>query len=529
MKTLLITGGAGFIGGTLVRRLIRSGNYRVVNLDLLTYAGNLASLKEVEGSPNHHFVKGDIRDERLVAQLLDEYRPVGVIHLAAESHVDRSIGAPATFIETNVLGTQAMLEASRGYWNGLDAQQQQVFRFLHVSTDEVYGSLGATGKFTETTPYAPNSPYSASKASSDHLARAYFHTYGMPVLISNCSNNYGPYQFPEKLIPLMILNAIEGKPLPVYGDGSNVRDWLQVEDHCEALEAIFTKGRPGEVYNIGGDSERTNMQVVEAICHVVDELCPDLPHKPCKGLIQFVSDRPGHDHRYAIDATKIQQELGWKPAHEFEAGMRETVQWYLENREWVQQVTDGSYQRERLGLLEAAEKPTIEMQGAKPAESYVEGPIDGIEFRSVGKFTDDRGWLAELFRIDEMPPTNAPAMAYVSETKPRVVRGPHEHVDQTDNFVFVGPSDFEIWLWDSRPKSPTFGNFSRTVVGQSNPTAVSVPPGVVHAYRNLSAENRGWVFNAPNRLYAGENKKEEVDEIRHEGVEGTPYLVAEDD
>jgi len=280
-----------------------------------------------------------------------------VVHFAAESHVDRSIEGPAEFVQTNVEGTFRLLDAARHYWTELPDGRRESFRFLHISTDEVYGSLGPTGYFTESTAYAPNSPYSASKAAADHFARAYYHTYGLPVLTTNCSNNYGPYQFPEKLIPLMILNALEGKPLPVYGDGQNVRDWLYVDDHCRALRCVLEYGRPGEVYNIGGDSERTNLEVVNAVCAAVDELRPGLPHVPCSSLITFVKDRPGHDQRYAIDASKIRSELGWTPEHDFESGLRETVEWYLDNPRWLERVTTGVYRRERLGLLDS---PTAE-------------------------------------------------------------------------------------------------------------------------------------------------------------------------
>jgi dTDP-glucose 4,6-dehydratase len=286
----------------------------------------------------------------MVRQLLEEFRPWAIVNFAAESHVDRSIDGPAEFVQTNVVGTFRLLEAARDYWSGLPADEKERFRFLHVSTDEVYGSLGPTGYFTEETPYAPNSPYSASKAAADHFARAYHHTYGLPVLVTNCSNNYGPYQFPEKLIPLMILNAVEGKPLPVYGDGQNIRDWLYVEDHCRALRLVLKKARPGSENNIGGNCERTNLQVVHAICEIVDRLRPDLPHRPCSQLITFVQDRPGHDRRYAIDASKIRRELRWEPQETFETGLERTVRWYLENTAWVERVTSGKYRRERLGL-----------------------------------------------------------------------------------------------------------------------------------------------------------------------------------
>ena len=345
---LLITGGAGFIGNCLVRQLVAAG-VRVVNLDRLTYAGNLDSLVDVEGAENYAFVHGDIGDTALVTSLLNTHRPAAIVNLAAESHVDRSIDGPRDFVQTNVVGTFELLMAARVYWEQLPQGQRERFRFLHVSTDEVYGSLGPDGKFTETTAYAPNSPYSASKAASDHFVRAFHHTYGLPTLTTNCSNNYGPYQFPEKLIPLMILNALEGKPLPVYGDGQNVRDWLYVEDHCRAIQRVLKKAAPGVVYNIGGNCERANLAVVSEICRLVDELRPDLPHSPCESLIQFVHDRPGHDRRYAIDCTKLQNDLGWQPEESFESGLRQTVQWYLDNPEWVQRVTTGKYRRERLG------------------------------------------------------------------------------------------------------------------------------------------------------------------------------------
>jgi dTDP-glucose 4,6-dehydratase len=521
LKTLLVTGGAGFIGGTFVRRFARSGQYRIINLDLLTYAGHLASLKVLDGSPQHHFVQGDIGDAKLVRHLLREHRPSAIIHFAAESHVDRSIGAPATFIATNVVGTQTLLEAAREYQQGLGEAERREFRFLQVSTDEVFGSLGASGRFTETTPYAPNSPYSASKAAADHLVRAYHHTYGLPVLISNCSNNYGPYQYPEKLIPLIVLNALEGRRLPVYGDGLNVRDWLHVEDHCEALHRILLSGRPGQVYNVGGDAERTNLQVVEEICRAVDELRPDLPHRPCRALIEMVADRPGHDRRYAMDATKICTELGWRPTRDFEAGIYETVVWYMENSAWVEQVTRGKYRRERLGLLDAPHSAKRSQVSPCPV-TYRPGEIDDVIIRPLSRHSDPRGWLIELFREDELPSAVHPVMAYVSETRPGVVRGPHEHVEQTDYFAFIGPGRFQVRLWDARPDSPTHGNCLTRVVGEHDPVTMVVPPGVVHAYRNVGDEP-GWVFNAPNRLYAGRGKREPVDEIRHEDLTDSPY------
>ncbi len=339
---ILVTGGAGFIGSNFVLSWLKNTGDSVLNLDLLTYAGNPANLAELEGDACYTFVRGDICDPELVASLHREHRPWAVVHFAAESHVDRSIVSPEAFVRTNVLGTFTLLEQARLYWMGLNGAERERFRFLHVSTDEVYGTLGAGDPaFCETTPYAPNSPYAASKAGSDHLARAYFHTYKMPVLTTNCSNNYGPFQFPEKLIPLMILNALEGKPLPVYGDGKNVRDWLFVEDHCAAIRRVLEAGKPGECYNIGGNSERANIDVVTAICDLVDELRP--VGAPRRRLITFVEDRPGHDRRYAIDAAKIARELGWKPAEKFESGLRKTVRWYLEHPEWVENVRTGAY------------------------------------------------------------------------------------------------------------------------------------------------------------------------------------------
>jgi len=357
MQTILVTGGAGFIGSCFIRQILAEDTQtKVVNLDALTYAGNPDSLREVWDGPRHEFVHGDIGDGPAVSALLEKHRPRAIVNFAAESHVDRSIDGPAAFVLTNVVGTFRLLEAARQHWSALPEDEQQAFRFLHVSTDEVYGSLGETGFFTETTPYAPNSPYSASKAASDHFIRAYHHTYGLPVLLTNCSNNYGPYQFPEKLIPLMILNAIEGKKLPIYGDGKNVRDWLYVEDHCHAIRTVLAKARPGTEYNIGGNCERTNLEIVHAICETVDRLCPELAHRPCKSLIEFVKDRPGHDRRYAIDAGKIKRELGWQPKQDFESGLERTVRWYLDNRWWVDRVTSGKYQRERLGLSTAETK-----------------------------------------------------------------------------------------------------------------------------------------------------------------------------
>jgi dTDP-glucose 4,6-dehydratase len=350
MQTILVTGGCGFIGSCFVRQLVGERAAHVLNLDKLTYAGNLDSLGDARDHSLHTFAHGDIGDRNLISTLLHEHQPRAIVNFAAESHVDRSIDGPRQFLETNVMGTFELLQAARAYWSNLEGEERRQFRFLHVSTDEVYGSLGPEGKFTETTPYAPNSPYSASKAASDHFVRAFHHTYGFPVLTTNCSNNYGPYQFPEKLIPLMILNALEGKPLPVYGDGQNVRDWLYVEDHCRAIRRVLEAGRPGEVYNIGGNCEQTNLNVVETICRTIDELRPGLPHVPCERLIQFVTDRPGHDRRYAMDTTKISHELGWEPRENFGSGLRLTVKWYLDNEEWVESVSSGRYRRERLGL-----------------------------------------------------------------------------------------------------------------------------------------------------------------------------------
>jgi dTDP-glucose 4,6-dehydratase len=347
--TIFVTGGAGFIGSAVVRRLVASRASTVVTVDKLTYAGNLDSLAPVAEHPHHHFERVDICDAAAVRRLFAEYRPDAVLHLAAESHVDRSIDGPAAFVQTNVVGTFTLLDEARRYWAALPAGEREAFRFLHVSTDEVFGSLGPDGRFDEATPYAPNSPYSASKAGSDHLVRAWHHTYGLPVLTTNCSNNYGPYQFPEKLIPLVTLNALEGRPLPVYGRGENVRDWLHVEDHAEALLTVLERGRVGETYCVGGDAERRNLEVVRAICAAVDELVPD-PAGPRERLITFVADRPGHDQRYAIDAGKLQRELGWAPRHTFESGLRETVRWYLEHRTWWERVRSGAYRGERLGL-----------------------------------------------------------------------------------------------------------------------------------------------------------------------------------
>ena len=349
---ILVTGGAGFIGSAVVRHLLQNTPHQVVNLDKLTYAGNLQSLPGASEHPAYRFEQVDICDAEGVARVLAEHRPDAVMHLAAESHVDRSIDGPAAFIQTNIIGTYSLLEACRQYWLGLCEEARSRFRFHHISTDEVYGDLeGTTELFTEQTPYSPSSPYSASKASSDHLVRAWQRTYGLPVLITNCSNNYGPYHFPEKLIPHMILNALAGKPLPVYGDGAQIRDWLYVEDHARALVEVLTRGQPGATYNIGGHNEKRNLQVVETLCTLLDELVTEKPAGISRfaELITFVQDRPGHDRRYAIDAGKIERELGWLPQETFESGLRKTVQWYLDNRSWWQNVLSGSYQLNRLG------------------------------------------------------------------------------------------------------------------------------------------------------------------------------------
>lgn len=348
--SILVTGGAGFIGGAFVRQWITEESDRVVSLDALTYAGNLDSLTQVENDPRYSFVHGDICDGDLLSELLRTHRPRAIVHFAAESHVDRSIDGPLAFIQTNVVGTWTLLDRALKYYRELTNEARDRFRFLHVSTDEVYGSLGAVGAFSETTRYSPNSPYAASKASSDHFVRAYEHTFKLPTLITNCSNNYGPFQFPEKLIPLMILNCLEGKPLPVYGDGQQVRDWLYVDDHCHALRTVLAKGKIGETYNVGGNCERPNLDIVNTICALIDKLRPDLPHGPCKSLIKYVQDRPGHDRRYAIDASKIKRELGWEPRQNLTTGLEATVRWYLENPAWVERITSGVYSRERLGL-----------------------------------------------------------------------------------------------------------------------------------------------------------------------------------
>ncbi len=347
---VLVTGGCGFIGSNFIHHLIEDTNAEIANLDLLTYAGNLQTVADVADHPRHRFVQGDIADSNLVRQLIDDFAPTYLINFAAESHVDRSIDGPADFIHTNIVGTYNLLDNALSYWRTLDNVDQARFRFLHVSTDEVYGSLGDHGTFSEDTPYAPNSPYSASKAASDHLVRAWYHTYGLPTLTTNCSNNYGPYQFPEKLIPLVILNALEGKPLPIYGDGQNVRDWLFVEDHCRAIWLTVNEGKPGEIYNIGGNSEKTNLEVVDTLCLLLDELLPDSLHSPHSQLKTFVADRPGHDWRYAIDASKIRNQLGWQPQETFESGMRKTVQWYLDHLDWCEAVNADNYDGQRLGL-----------------------------------------------------------------------------------------------------------------------------------------------------------------------------------
>jgi len=347
---IVVTGGAGFIGSAVIRHLIRQTTHEVVNVDALTYAGNLANVEEVSSDPRYQFAQMDICDAAAVRQLFEHHRPDRIMHLAAESHVDRSIDGPAAFIQTNVVGTYTLLEAARSHWSTLTGSARDQFRFLHVSTDEVYGSLGDAGLFTEETPYDPSSPYSASKAASDHLVRAWQRTFGLPTLVTNCSNNYGPYQFPEKLIPVIIQNALAGKPLPIYGQGKNVRDWLYVDDHARALCLVLDRGEIGRTYNIGGCNERQNIEVVRTICSLLDELRPDSGHAPHAQLMQFVADRPGHDQRYAIDASRIRDELGWVPVETFETGLRKTVAWYLENQGWMQRVLADRYAGERLGL-----------------------------------------------------------------------------------------------------------------------------------------------------------------------------------
>jgi dTDP-glucose 4,6-dehydratase len=349
-RKYLVTGGAGFIGSAVVRRLIEATDHAVMVVDKLTYAGNLDSLCSVSGSNRYAFEQADIVDAAAMRRIVSEFAPDIIMHLAAESHVDRSIDGPGEFIQTNVVGTFALLQAALSHWRALTDERKKNFRFHHISTDEVFGSLGADGLFCEDTPYSPNSPYSASKAASDHLVRAWHHTYGLPVVMTNCSNNYGPYHFPEKLIPLTIINALEGKPLPVYGTGGNVRDWLHVEDHAEALLLVAERGRLGQSYNVGGHNEQSNISVVRMICAILDELAPDAAIGPREKLITFVTDRPGHDARYAIDAGKIGRELGWKPRHTFEDGLRETVRWYLDNKTWWERVRSGVYRGERLGI-----------------------------------------------------------------------------------------------------------------------------------------------------------------------------------
>lgn len=349
MKTFLVTGGAGFIGSAVARKLIAETEHRVVVVDKLTYAGNLDSLAQIAGDARFEFVRADIGDAEAMRAVLSRCEPDVIMHLAAESHVDRSIDGPAAFVETNVVGTFTLLQAALAYWRGLSAERRESFRFHHISTDEVFGSLGPEGLFDEASPYQPRSPYSASKAASDHFVGAWHHTFGLPTLVTNCSNNYGPCHFPEKLIPLVILNALEGKPLPVYGTGENVRDWLYVDDHAEALILVAERGRPGETYAIGGHNERRNIDVVRGICRLVDAMAPDAAIGPREGLLTFVTDRPGHDARYAIDASKIERELGWRPRETFETGLEKTVRWYLDNRAWWERVRSGVYRGERLG------------------------------------------------------------------------------------------------------------------------------------------------------------------------------------
>jgi dTDP-glucose 4,6-dehydratase len=355
---ILVTGGAGFIGSAVCRFLVGEVGAAVLNVDKLTYAANLASLKPIENNPRYRFQRADIGDRAAVAELMRGFQPDAVLHLAAESHVDRSIDGPGEFIKTNIEGTYALLETALDYWRALPQDRAGRFRFHHVSTDEVFGSLGPEGRFSETSRYQPNSPYAASKAASDHLVRAWHETFGLPTVMSNCSNNYGPYHFPEKLIPLAILKALHGEPIPVYGRGENVRDWLHVEDHARALYAILSGGRPGESYNVGGDGERTNLEVVTAICELLDEMLPNSPHRPHAGLIAFVTDRPGHDRRYAMDWTKLRDEMGWRPRESFESGLRQTVAWYLDNRWWWEPIWSATYRGARLGTGLRAEAPT---------------------------------------------------------------------------------------------------------------------------------------------------------------------------
>ena len=368
MESMIVTGGAGFIGANLVRHALAQTDARIVVLDKLTYAGNLCTLEDLTEDPRFVFIEGDIADRDAVGQVFREHQPSAVLNLAAETHVDRSIDDPRPFIDTNIVGTFVLLETARRYFASLDETAREKFRFLHVSTDEVYGTLGPSGLFSEQTPYAPNSPYSASKAAADHLVRAYYETYRLPTIITNCSNNYGPYQFPEKLIPLTLLNAIEGNRLPIYGDGGNIRDWLYVEDHCSGILEALKRGQCGEKYNIGGANERTNLQVVDTICAVLEEMLPAERNKALgergishySELKTFVKDRPGHDRRYAIDATKICTELGWRPAYDFESGIRSTVRWYVNNRQWCAEVQSGKYRRERLGVIANEKKMKLD-------------------------------------------------------------------------------------------------------------------------------------------------------------------------
>ena len=346
---IIVTGGAGFIGSAVIRQYINDTEHEVINLDALTYAGNLESLAEVNQNPRYTFEHANICDVKALERIFVQHQPDAIMHLAAESHVDRSIDGPAEFIQTNIVGTYNLLDVAKKYWDNLSGVKKENFRFHHVSTDEVYGDLEETGYFTEETSYEPSSPYSASKASSDHLVRAWHRTYGLPIVITNCSNNYGGYQFPEKLIPLVTLNALEGKPLPIYGKGDQIRDWLHVDDHARALRLVLETGKTGETYNIGGHNEKTNLEVVKTICNLLDKLVPDSPYIPHESLITYVTDRPGHDQRYAIDADKIAAELGWTPEETFESGIEKTIHWYLDNAEWCQHVQDGSYQRQRLG------------------------------------------------------------------------------------------------------------------------------------------------------------------------------------
>jgi dTDP-glucose 4,6-dehydratase len=538
MYTILVTGGAGFVGSNFVRWILERGGTRVINLDLLTYAGSLEGLSPWRDSPQHIFIQGDIADRALVSSLLRRYECQAIVNFAAETHVDRSIGDPGSFVRTNVLGTFELLEAALAYWESLAGELQQQFRLLHVSTDEVYGSLSTDGFFTENSPYAPNSPYAASKASSDHFVRAYQHTYGLPVLITNCSNNYGPYQFPEKLIPLTILNVLHGRPVSVYGNGQNVRDWLHVDDHCRALQLVLQHGHSGEVYNVGGNCERTNLEVVTAICETIDAMRPELPYGPSTRLLRFVADRPGHDFRYAVDSSKLHRQLGWRPTIGFREGLERTVRWYRDNLSFVESVSSVSYRGERLGLerlrhsqfaaepIEVARKASVALESSvavahdeptaitaargepTAASDVLRSPrarshpwhqdIEGVEFIQLRRQSTDQGAIAELYHERQTRPSDWPIVNYLIEAPPKATHGPHASSSEADYLAFVGPGDFQLSLWDSRISSSTHGNRIECVVGMSDPQAVVIPPGVVHSYKNIG-EQAGCVLNAVKR------------------------------